>query len=496
MKLFTSLVSLAIAIAPAFAEYQIENGVLVLTTENFEEAVNEFDYLLAEFYAPWCGHCKTLAPEYEKAAGALKDHANIRLAKIDATVENKLAEKYEVKGFPTMKFFKKDAENAIDYGGGRQEPAISEWILKKTGPPAVDLFDKESALEFKNKFGVAVVGFYPPGSDSEPFMAAADSFDDVPFGFIADAVVAEALNVQQGTFMLKNEDDEILKVEGDIKEFVQKNQLNYVNEFNQANAPKIFGGEVKKQILLFTKSDSEDHAEKYAQFKASAKKNVGKYIFVHLDCNNEQNGQVMEFFGVSDCPEVKIVHMDAGMAKFKPESSDITEESVDAFLAGVEDGSIAKWLKTEDIPENNDLPVTVLVGKNFKEIAFNKDKTVFVEFYAPWCGHCKALAPHWEKLGEHFKDNDEVVIAKMDATLNEVDSVEIQGFPTLKMFKKGDNEIVDYPGARELDDMVKFVESGGVMPEEPEEAEQDYEDDEEEIIEEEEEAEAEQKDEL
>jgi thiol-disulfide isomerase/thioredoxin len=61
-------------------------------------------------------------------------------------------------------------------------------------------------------------------------------------------------------------------------------------------------------------------------------------------------------------------------------------------------------------------------------------------------GHCKQLAPKWDELGEHFENSKTVVIAKMDSTANEVEEVQIEGFPTLKLFKKGSNEIVDYNG--------------------------------------------------
>lgn len=95
-----------------------DSHVVVLTDANFSSFITKNKHVMVEFYAPWCGHCKTLAPEYAAAAKDLAEEgAEVALAKVDATEESDLSQKYDIQGFPTVLFFIDGVR--LDYSGGR-----------------------------------------------------------------------------------------------------------------------------------------------------------------------------------------------------------------------------------------------------------------------------------------------------------------------------------------------------------------------------------------
>lgn len=95
-----------------------EKDVVVLKERNFSTVIEKNKFVLVEFYAPWCGHCQALAPEYAAAATELKTaNEDVVLAKVDATEENELAHEYDIQGFPTLLFFIDGVHKP--YPGGR-----------------------------------------------------------------------------------------------------------------------------------------------------------------------------------------------------------------------------------------------------------------------------------------------------------------------------------------------------------------------------------------
>lgn len=113
----------------ALAQLALAN-VIDLTPENFDSIVGTGKPALVEFFAPWCGHCKTLAPTYAKLADAFVGK-NVVIAKTDADGEGReLGQRFQVGGYPTLKWFNaNDAENPVDYNGGRDLDSLAKLCV-------------------------------------------------------------------------------------------------------------------------------------------------------------------------------------------------------------------------------------------------------------------------------------------------------------------------------------------------------------------------------
>ena len=111
------------------------SNVVHLTDDTFDEFLAQEESVLVMFYAPWCGHCKKMKPEFVKAAEKLVAmNVKGKLVGVDATKESKLGKRFDVKGYPTVKYFK-HGEFAFDAGAARKEQEIVDFMKDPKEPP-------------------------------------------------------------------------------------------------------------------------------------------------------------------------------------------------------------------------------------------------------------------------------------------------------------------------------------------------------------------------
>ena len=150
------------------AEPGNEKDVIELTDDNFDSTVFEDENMwLIAFYAPWCGHCKKLLPEWTAAATQLR--GTVKIAKVDCTTQQKLAQKYQIQGYPTIKVFApgKGDKKVEEYNGPRETAGIVQYALDKLEkfgyvPETKQLINSEILKEeCESRIGICVIVFLP-----------------------------------------------------------------------------------------------------------------------------------------------------------------------------------------------------------------------------------------------------------------------------------------------------------------------------------------------
>ncbi|BAT90580.1 Protein disulfide isomerase-like 1-4 [Vigna angularis] len=427
----------------AFKEPAVDDkDVVVLKERNFTTVIENNRFVMVEFYAPWCGHCQALAPEYAAAATELKPDGVV-LAKVDATIENELAHEYDVQGFPTVFFFVDGVHKP--YTGQRTKDGIVTWIKKKIGPGVSNITTLDEAERILTAESKVVLGFLNSlvGAESDELAAASKLEDGVNFYQTVVPEVAKLFHIDASVkrpalILLKKEEEKLNHFDGkfvksEIAEFVSSNKLPLVTTFTRESASAIFESEIKKQLLLFATSND---TEKFLPvFKESAKLFKGKLIFVLVEMDNEDVGKpVADYFGITgNDPKVLAYTGNDDGRKFLLDG-DVSVDKITAFGNDFLEDKLKPFLKSDPVPESNDGDVKIVVGNNFDEIVLDESKDVLLEIYAPWCGHCQALEPTYNKLAKHLHSIESIVIAKMDGTTNEHPRAKADGFPTLLFY--------------------------------------------------------------
>mmetsp|Transcript_23329 Transcript_23329/g.51538 ORF Transcript_23329/g.51538 Transcript_23329/m.51538 type:complete len:243 (-) Transcript_23329:507-1235(-) len=134
--------ALLLALAGALATLPAAHGdAIELTEKDFEEKVFNGKFSFVKFYAPWCGHCKKIKPDWDKLADAWnKPDKNAQIFDVDCISDGgkPLCEKYGVSGYPTLKYFSKDTtDQGQSYEGGREYSDLKKFVKKESKPPCI-----------------------------------------------------------------------------------------------------------------------------------------------------------------------------------------------------------------------------------------------------------------------------------------------------------------------------------------------------------------------
>ncbi|RKO89465.1 thioredoxin-like domain-containing protein, partial [Blyttiomyces helicus] len=408
-----------------------------------------------------------LAPEYEIAATKLKDE-KIPIAKVDCTEEADICSEHDVRGYPTLKVFRKGA--ASDYKGQRKADSIVSFMHKQS-LPAFSKLTAETFTEFTTSENVVVAGFFADetSDDFKAFTTVAEKLrDDYLFGYTIDADLAKSNSATPPDVILYKKFDEGKNdFEGAITEealstFIKTNAIPLMDDIGPDNYGSYLESGVPLAYLFIATPEQRKSAGEVIE--PFAKKYKGKINFVYIDATkfggHGKNLNLKEEWPAFVIQETK------APAKFPfDQSIKIETEAISTFLEEYVSGKLAPSIKSEAEPTENDAPVKVVVGSTYESIVLNSDKDVLIELYAPWCGHCKKLAPIYDELAEKLASNKNIVIAKMDATENDLPAstpFQVQGFPTIKLYKAKDNEIVDFGGERTIEGFLEFIKAHAV----------------------------------
>ncbi|GAA5878023.1 hypothetical protein JCM16303_002821 [Sporobolomyces ruberrimus] len=470
MRTSTYLLAALAAVASA-------SDVSDLTKDSFKQFADQ-PLGLVEFFAPWCGHCKALAPHYEEAATILKKD-NIPIAKVDCTVETELCSSQGVNGYPTLKVFRRG--ESADYGGSRKTDGIVSY-MKKQALPAVSDVTTANHDEFKSADRVVIIAYVDESDETtkSTFNNFADLYrDDYLFGLSTEPAVAAAASVKAPAVVLyKSFDEGRNELDGKITDdslfvFAKEHSVPLLDEISPDNFAMYSEAGIPL-AYIFIESSNPKREQIVKALEPVAREHKGKVNFVWIDANKFSDHAKSLNLQEPKWPAFAIQNIQQ-MTKFPlDQAKSVDHDAVAAFVQDFVGGKIQPSIKSQKAP-TQDEPVFVLVADEFEKVVA-EDKDLLVEFYAPWCGHCKKLKPIYDTLGERFAGvKSKLTIAKFDATENDIPSsagFKVQGFPTIKFKAAGSKEWTAYEGDRSLDSFVEFLEANATndisTPDDPE----------------------------
>ncbi|KDO83887.1 hypothetical protein CISIN_1g013240mg [Citrus sinensis] len=263
-------------------KFKIDGKVIELDESNFDSAISSFDYILVDFYAPWCGHCKRLAPQLDEAAPILaKLKEPIVIAKVDADKYSRLASKQEIDAFPTLKIFMHGIPT--EYYGPRKAELLVRYLKKFVAPDVSILNSDAEVSDFVENAGTFFPLFIGFGLDESVmsnlalkykkkawFAVAKDFSEDTMVLYDFDkvpALVALQPSYNEHNIFYGPFDEEFLE------EFIKQNFLPLSVPINQ-DTLNLLKDDKRKIVLAIVEDETEEKSQKLVTtLKAAASAN-------------------------------------------------------------------------------------------------------------------------------------------------------------------------------------------------------------------------------
>ncbi|KAK6787218.1 hypothetical protein RDI58_015743 [Solanum bulbocastanum] len=334
-------------------QFAVESGkVLELDESNFDAAISNFDYILVEFYAPWCGHCKRLAPQLDKAALILADLKQpISIAKIDADKYKRVGSKYGIAGYPTLKIFMHGVPT--EYYGPRKADLLVRF-LKKFVAPDVAILNSDSAIsEFVEAAGTSFpifIGFglnesaishFAVKYKKRAWFSVAKDFSDKTMEFYdfdkVPALVARHPNYDEQSIFYGPFEEKI------VEDYIKQSLLPLTLPITEETL-RLLKDDERKVILTILEDESDDRSKKLVKLLKAAASANRDFVFVFVGFKQWQG--FAESFDVSKKTELpKMVVWDGDEEYFSVVGSDSIEDEdqgsqITHFIQGYKDGNI------------------------------------------------------------------------------------------------------------------------------------------------------------
>ena len=362
MKTYLLLMGLSLLACVADAgkkDIDTHSNVLLLDSENFDQALKEYKYILVDFFVPYCKKCSTVLRS-EWGATAMQLRGDVRLGKVNISKGKnyQLAKRFELCEYPSIKFFK-NGKISGDYDGGLTKRKILNWLEKKTAKSQAphldsktqyDSFIKEAAVTNSK---VPVIGYYSniESSEAKAFLEAAeDSITGVEFAIASDTSAFSDLNVVDGQLIMHHpeiKDPILITVDGktaEIKSAINKNKLPLLRDFVEYDMDlKMMTAGFENHLFVCTSFSSKNFQSEKEFLTNLASDYKGKILFVLVDMDEylDKYTNILEFLEIKKAPAFALASIKKkGVTKYKPESDNIEEKNIRTFLEDYTNGNL------------------------------------------------------------------------------------------------------------------------------------------------------------